>query len=391
MNIKEIFLVSFIFLSLSVLGLVLTFNTFSNLTISEILAQEVTQPKITTSQRQKCNEKEPLELATATNPLVTKLAEYQEICGSFVTNEVMIFTQMPSTPERAVVLANDLTTKLQALSISGITPIVISEPTDNDIQLSFSKFKTGAYTPALVKYFATLKANGITDQQMGMWVPFPEANVPYWNHDNALPEDFGTNVSIFLNTMKATFPQAKGSILLNSVTYAPEDKEWANGNYQSLIPYVRSIDKKVIDSIGVQGFPWMSPNNPEQPALRLFTASKFLGTDFAIELGEFMNKKDIWFNTGTFKTRYADQPQKKVSVSVGERKAIFKEINAEIKRAQDDRFRVKVNIFAEDKSTVAEATDWSYLATEEEKSLIQEVISDFETLQIPIALYDIKK
>ena len=391
MNTKEATIISIIFLALAALGVSLTFGTFSNQTLQEIALDAIDEETVITSELQRCRGEEMLTLENTEDPILQKLGEYQDTCRSFVTSEMMYFTQMPSTVERAEELAAQVAAQLQSFSLFGIEPLVIVEPVDGDELLSFKKFSEGEYTAAQVAYFAALKDAGITDTQMGTWVPFPEANVPYWNHDNALPQDFGVNVNIYLEALKNEFPTAKGSILLNSVTYSPEDTEWANGNYETFSPYIEKINPRYIDSVGVQGFPWIAPANAQGRRTRLFNANRFLGMDFAMQAGELLNERDLWVNTGTFGAKYVGDPEAYTEISVTERKAIFNEIVDEMIRAQDELFRVRVNIFAEDKSRTPEATDWSYLETETGQALFQEMVARLDEEQIGISLYDIKK
>lgn len=391
MNVKEAFIVTIIFTLLGFSGFFLTFSTFSNQGLRTIFTNAITEDTVITSQLDNCGGGETVDLTTASHPILNKLDEYQDVCRSFVTSKMMIFTETPTTRERAEELAKNLSRELKQFSIAGITPLVVAEPTDGATQISFSEFNTGKYNEVLDRYFQVFKEEGLSDEEMGTWVPFPEANVPYWNHDEALPEDFGENVNIYLTALQTHFPEAEGSILLNSVTYNPEDEEWANGNYESLIPFVVNLDRSKISSIGVQGFPWVSPTNPNQPRVELFTANRFLGVDFAMQMGQYLNVYDIWFNTGTFGERYTDDPARLATVSVAERKTIQNDIVLELARARDQRFRVEVNIFAEDKSNTPEATNWSYIENEEGQSLFRELASSLNSERIPLSLYDITK
>lgn len=393
MNIKEAIIVTVIFIALSVFGFVLTFDTFSNQGIRDIAFNSLEGESIITSELETCTEVATIDLEGASDPTLRKLADYQTTCQSFVAEELMIFAQMPPNEERAEILGNIVAGRLQEFAQYGVKPLVIIEPADGVTQLSFSDFNDGVYTPYLEKYFDTIKAAGITDQQMGTWVPFPEANVPYWNHGEALPEDFGENVNIFMKTMKDRFPEAEGSILLNSVTYDPEDSEWANGYYTSLVPYIRTIDPQYIDSVGIQGFPWVSRTNPDQPRVEIFETQRFLGMDFALEAAAFMRKNEIWVNTGSFSARYTNDPEGLARVGISKRKTILNDIIDEVLRARDDLseirdIRVKINLFAEDKSNTAEATDWSYINTQEGEILFREFVTRLEAERIPLSLFD---
>lgn len=309
-----------------------------------------------------CTSEAPLsDLGQATSPELKKLAEYQNACGSRVTTELMIFTDMPQSDKVAQDNAKAMAKKLKEFGNYKVTPIVIVEPVSTWGLIDFKEFESGFYDKWISQYFATLKSEGITESQMGVWVPFPEANLPYWNHANAKPEDFAAIVNKYLGTMKQYFPKAQGSVLLNSATYDNEDFDWRNGEYSSLVPFVEKLNPTLISSFGIQGFPWV-PQAQDYGA-DVTDASEFLAPHLAIEAAKKLGVNKIWFNTGTFRAKYTKDAENTVHISAGERAAILTSILEQVKKTKAQGFEVSVNLFSEDKSSVAEATDWSYLAS----------------------------
>lgn len=295
---------------------------------------------------------------TANNSL-KRLAQLEKLCSSGVATSMMVFISMPNSDVAAQRMAESLATTLREFSKYQVTPIVIIEPETAWGLVDFDEFGTGFYSPWIDQFFEDLSKQGITSKQMGVWVPFPEANLPYWNRTASRPDQFGKNVTIYVNLMRKYFPTAKASILLNAASYPSDDFNWENGTYTSMIPYIKSIPAGLIDSFGIQGFPWRSPATNKK-VLEIYDPVEFLSPDLAIEAANYLNVKKIWLNTGTFKTKYASNPDLLVTIPTVTRQTILENILSQAEYIQDKGFTVSVNIFAEDKSETSEATDWSY-------------------------------
>lgn len=133
-------------------------------------------------------------------------------------------------------------------------------------------------------------------------------------------------------------------------------------------------------------YPWNLSGNG------IFDAREFLNRQLAIEAARKLQIKEIWFNTGTYVTKYAQDDEKRVTISAAKRKDVSYGIINEVKRAQEAGYSVWVNVFAEDKSKVAEATDWSYInAGTEHQQVFHDFISRLAQSGIGISLYDVKK
>lgn len=337
-----------------------------------------------------CRPEAPLNLEGSTSKYMQKLSEYQVLCSSKVADKYMVFTSMPNSKEDAQSLAQRLLPELKAMQSAGVTPIVIVEPISEWGLIDFTEFNTGFYDTWINDYFIEMKKAGLTDDTMGVWVPFPEANLPYWNRKNATPKDFAQIVNRYLSIYKTHFPKARSSILLNSATYESDDFDWERGEYMSLLPYVSDIKPGLVDSFGLQGFPWLPPATREGNGI--FDAREFLNYKLAVEAASKLQVKEIWFNTGTFATKYAQDEEKRVTIEATKRKDVSYGIVNEVVRAKESGFNVWVNVFAEDKSKVAEATDWSYLQVGRDH---QQVFHDFiwrlNEAGIGVSLYDVKK
>ncbi|MGL4758807.1 MAG: hypothetical protein ACRCXZ_05700 [Patescibacteria group bacterium] len=289
------------------------------------------------------------------SPYLQKINQYQT--SDFKFSNLMIFVGIPQSNEQAISEAKRVATLLKAIQQANLQAIVIAEPGE----LSFAEFAKGTHTPVLTKFFAELKANGIDNSNIGLWVPFPEPNIPAWNNGGTPPETFGLCFNQFVLTMRFYFPGVKGSILLNTKTYQPEDKEYTQGAYSSLIPFVRKIDKDLLYSAGVQGFPWIGPKDKDWGYDKL--ATKFLPSEMTVELIKYLGIKNVWFNTGSINQKYTNNPNSLVTIPLEERQQTLSSILSEINKVHTTlgtETKVMINIFAEDKSDTPEATNWSY-------------------------------
>lgn len=303
-----------------------------------------------------CSDKKPMDLSNTVSPSLAKLAVYQHACHSFVTDTAMVFTSMPTDSAQAVAYAKTDAEILKDFARHGIRPLVIAEPSTQDgTQIDFGVFAKGAYNSAIDTYFATLKQQGITDAQLGIWNPFPEANLPYWKNNK--PEYFAPSVNQYLAALNKHFPQATTSILLNSATYEMTDFNWENGDYSSLLSYVNGITPGTVDYAGLQGFPWMTRAGGTGS---IMNAAEFLNPELLTEMADKLGTKKVWLNTGTFLSKYALDPAATVTTTPERRKAILTTVNDQALLLKEKGYDVSVNIFAKDKSKSSEETDWSY-------------------------------
>lgn len=404
---KEFFVANLFIGLLVFFAIFLTFGVFSNEGFFAIIKNNIykniaeptylykappvaSAPNVIAENR--CSKKEPLPINPKNDPHLQKLVAYQEMCGSFVTDTLMFFSAFPESQDMAAGEASALAMKLKTFYENGIRPIVIVEPYAGDQPVDYKKFLSGAYDAALEDYFHALAERGVTREMMGMWVPFPESNTPNWENKDTEPRDFALVVNKYLALLQGHFPEVKGSILLNSTTYDPNDLEWNNGDYLSLTPYLEDMDKSRVGSFGIQGFPWVS-NATVEKKHQIFRASEFLQPDLAISSAQELRTKDIWLNTGTFFMKYTNDETKKVEVSLNDRKGMLNGILDVAKGMKDyqlNGYRVSINLFSEDKSGFNEATDWSYFQNEDSKTILREFLRKAEEYDIPVSIFDIE-
>lgn len=336
-----------------------------------------------------CNTTAPLNLKGTTTPTLAKLSVYQQACHSYVTGTVMVFISMPTNTTQAESYAKDDAAMLQDYAKHGVRPLVIAEPTTKDgTQIDYALTANGTYNTVYAAYFQKLKSYGITDEQLGIWTPFPEANLPYWKNNE--PENFAPSVNNYIAALRAVFPNAQTSVMLNSATYSTSDFNWENGDYSSLIPYIKGITPGSITYAGLQGFPWMARQGGNGAILN---AAEFLNPEILTEMADSLGTKKVWFNTGSFSTKYTLDPEATVTMTPERRKAVLATVATQAEILKSKGYDISVNIFAQDKSKTSEETNWSYWSgdnpfSSKDAPVITEFISDLNTKGIQFWLFD---
>jgi len=346
------------------------------------------KPTVTVTDR--CSEKPPLtQLNSLHDSSLQKLAVYQQACRSFVTDTVMVFFSIPTTAEQGIDYAEEDAKVLKAFAKAGIRPLVIAEPAMKDgTMIDYQLLANGTYDSAFDAYFNELKQQGLTTKQLGIWNPFPEINLPYWK--NNLPEYFAPAVNHYLTVARNHFAKVQTSLLLNSATYETTDFNWENGDYNSLLPYVKGVKPGLITYAGLQGFPWVARQGGEG---RIFNAAEFLNPSLLTEMAESLGTKKVWFNTGTFSSKYTLDADKIRHISSSQRKEILLTIKEQAFLLKEKGYNVSVNIFAEDKSEQTEETDWSYWPGQQpfasaDTLLLTDFIRDLNSEKVAFWLFD---
>jgi hypothetical protein len=299
-------------------------------------------------------------LANASNTELRKLAQYQQACNGQLAGRLSFFAPTPANTSQAADYANDMVASLRSFSQYGIAPLVFFEPdTATGDMLDLNQYRNGAYDAALDAYFAAIKSAGITDAMMGTWVMLPEGNIPVWTSVD--PDTFAADVTKVAQFQKKYFPGSQTSIMLDSQTY-PSAASWSGGAYLSLLPYVQSIPGGLIDSFGLQGFPWASPANAPG-GVTVYDPAAYLRVDLAAAAAHSLGISDIWLNTGTFSQMYASNASQTVTLQPTDRQAQLDGVIAEVASLQSQGFNVSVHLFAQDKSATSEGIDWSYWQT----------------------------
>lgn len=314
-------------------------------------------------------------------PEVALLKRYERETG--VAPEMMKFITMPGSVTEAREQATALAGSLKTWSNSNASPMIIMEPTlDSGDNLDLNKLGDGAYDAAFDTYFCTLKESGITDKEMGTWVPLPEPNLPEWKGGVTDPELFARNITKIAGSIKKYFPKAPVSIMLDSTTYLPSpDPDWNNGSTSTaqLEKYV-SIKPGLIDSFGFQGFTWTNEDAPND----------YLNADAAIACARRLGVKNVWFNTGTYKkTHNPDDDKHPLIASNARRESILNGVLEQAKTVQAAGLHVDtINIFAQNTFDGSDGTaDFTYTKPEE-VALLKSFVAKANADEMPVTIFD---
>lgn len=382
--------INLIFVGLMIFSATVVIQFMTGYKPFDFVANLFWRPKTVEISPERCSNGEALpKLAGSGNESLKKLATYQQACRSFVTDTFMVFLSMAGTETDARQYATQDAKMFKTFAAMKVRPLVILEPTDHDgNNLNFEQFASGQFNPVIEAYFTQLKQEGVTDSELGIITPFPEANLPYWNNNQV--QFFSPAVNNYLTIARKYFPQVATSILLNSATYEVDDFNWENGDYNSLIPYIKNIKPGLVTYAGVQGFPWIS--RPGGSGI-IFNASEFLNAPLLDEMAVHLQVKKVWFNTGTFSRKYTLNPEGTRMVSSQQRKEILMTIQQEAQELKDKGYEVAINIFAEDKSETSEETDWSYWKGNDplsspDTTILTSFIKDLHNRQIGVWLFD---
>jgi hypothetical protein len=326
----------------------------------------------------------PTGLAHSANPQLRKLAQYDQLCNGAAFAKSSFFLPTPTTDSQALAYAHEASSSLKQYAAYGIRPLVFLEPASSGGNIDLIRYAKGDYDEYIDKYFSAIKTYGVTDSMMGTWVILPEGNIPVWSTID--PGVFSSVVSRTIRSQKKYFPGSRSSILLDGKTSA----SWGQGSYVSLLPYVKNIPKGLVDSFGLQGFPWASPAN--QPWDNLYDPKAYLPVNLADEAARNLKVNDIWINTGTFEYMYTNNPSQKVAVRPSERQHMLDGVLAQARSLKAKGYGVSIHLFSEDKSAASEATDWSYWHTSPGKDsnagVLMTFIHDAVDAHVPLWLYD---
>lgn len=315
------------------------------------------------------------------DPQLRLLATYEQRLGRGFSH-VMRFSDMPIPGDEISEPATRMASVLKEHARQGVTPVVVFEPERLDLRsIDRDTFE---------EYFMTIKEQGVSSQEIGTWIPFPEPNIPEWGHPhadfgNTDPKLFVKNFSIVAAALKKVFPEAQTVLLLDSATYSSYDIDYTQGSYDKakLLQYTKGLDPALVNAIGLQGFPW-----GEQGGQLNYDPAVFLDADLAIAVARQLGVEKVWLNSGTFSTMYGWDPDLRVTVSDSKRGRILTGIAKQAEQIQRAGLGVTVNIFAEDKTSTE--ANWSYMSASSWK-VLQDFTHLVEEKGIGLVLFDMPK
>ena len=219
----------------------------------------------------------------------------------------------------------------------------------------------------------------ISEQQLGILVPYPEINTPAFDRTQFSPSDFSTIYNNFFVLARAYYPNLRWSILLDSKSYT--DEEWSNWEYRSLLPYLEGIEKTYVQSFWLQWFPWMS----EDGKIKLFSMRFILPMSLIQEASQALWTKKIWLNTGTIGRMYS--PEMRISPS--ERLQLLNSLVMYMRVLKLRWYTPFANIFSQNNLALeSENTDWSYTQSKEDLMALWEFMKRVHKSSLKVGFYD---
>ncbi len=337
-------------ISIALITLLTILSIFSISTINLAFAQY---------DNSECTTSSPINFQTTKNKYLSKLSKYQDICKSSVVKQLMFFVPTPSEYTSTLEISYELFSNISAFSKHNIRPLIVMEPTFYyGTLMSFQELKTGKFNKWINFLFERLTLMNISEDELGTIVLMPEVNTPLWNYDGASKQDVGLIVNNYSSQILKNYPKAKLTLMLNNLTFDPGDENWENPTNSPFTEYTKLITPNTLYSVGLQAFPMIGPKNNSK--LNIKDPDEYLNIVNIEELAQALNVKSIWFNTGSFVSKYLN-PQKRQLIDANQVIDQVKKTSTIAYQLKRKGYEMNINYFLEDKSKTKEETNWSLL------------------------------
>jgi hypothetical protein len=329
----------------------------------------------------------PQRQATNTSP-ATSLVDYQplqrynQMAGGNFASSIMIFSSIPVNSEEVENVSTRIAEKIKTLSASGLQAVIVVEPISASAgKLNFSDIALGKYNNDFVALFAALKAKGVTDANIGNWIIWPEPNLPdkYWNKPGFVSSNYGDMFNNFAGPLKAAFPSAQTTILMDTKSYEPDDYDYARGKAVSWAPYLNRVKKELVTTMGIQGFTWYSKDGTDE----LTDPKQYLPTNLVVEAANQLGVKSVLVNTGQAKA-YKSTTGSIVSIPEAKRRSINNQVAAQILSINNLGFSITAILFVEDK-IYTEGVNFSY--PDSEGAMFRLLVNDLNYAKVRIGMF----
>jgi hypothetical protein len=294
------------------------------------------------------------------DPQLRKLAQYEKQYDyGFAGNITRV--GMPRNRDEAQKQSADMVKRLQEYKRQGIQPVVFFEARQeggHETPLDLKKLNdhkhTKEYKIVMDEYFANIAQSGITDQEMGVWMPLPTPNNSGGKKDGVVdPAIFKRNAVPVMQAIKTHFNNAEVGITLDSA-------------HPTL---------KYVDVVGFHYYPNNAIDNAAEHSL----------AQTAMQTASRVGAKKIMLDTGTA-SAYRQHNGSMESASVAERGAqlagVFTQAQETIKAGYD----TFINIAVENDANSG-GSNWSY-AGPNETGLMKLGLQDAAQAGIPVTFYD---
>jgi hypothetical protein len=324
----------------------------------------------------------PIVPSTSQKVSYQPLERYNQMAGGDFASSVMVFSSVPVNSEETENVATRIAEKIKTLSNSGLQAVIVIEPISASAgKLSFTDIALGKYNNDFVALVAALKAKGVTNANIGNWIIWPEPNLPdkYWNKPGFVSSTYGDMFNNFAGPLKAAFPNAQTTILMDTKSYEPDDIDYARGTATSWSPYLIRVNKNLVTTIGIQGFTWYSKDGRDE----LTDPKQYLPTNLVVEAANQLGVKNVLVNTGQAKA-YKSTSGSIVSIPDAKRRGINNQVAAQILSIHNQGFGVTANFFVEDKIDT-EGVNFSY--PDSDGAMFRLLVNDLNYAKVKIGMF----
>ena len=316
---------------------------------------------------------------------LTQLSKYNEICKSQIADNLMIFSDIPNNLEKVSASIISLQSRIFEITKYNLIPLIVLEPTFENANISFNKLASTEYNAIWDKYFSELVK--FSPNLEAEWIFLPESNTPIWDQSNFNISDFGLIINQFGNNLKKYFPNNKLDLLFDSKSYDWSDKKWQKPSNQNFNQYLTKINKKLINKLWLQGFPYL-PRRSEMPANKqTIRINDYLNIEILKQSADYLEIKEVGINTGTFSQKYL-LAKDQINLTNDERENLQNSIIRIIQTLKNQGYTASLNLFLQNKLDTPEKTNWSYLDTPESIELFRQFIYKLNSNKIEISIFD---
>ena len=319
------------------------------------------------------------------NAKVKKAAYYDDLYERPFASYAMIFASLHENPTDITNIAGYVRDQINAHKAYGLKLILVLEPTG----ISFDRIANGELNTAFDSFHLQLKNLGVSDEDLGLVLPFPEFNLPsapdpyaVWNNPNWDETNFGLMFNNYSASLTKYFPTAKITILPNTKSFNQKEDGGA-GRYRTYLNVLSKVDKKYVYSIGAQGFPWYDRGSFEKED----NPTSFLQTALLKEAADFLQVKNIWFNTGSVKASIKNNGSGTYEYTIPQADRAKVLENSAIVQTELSKqgYQTMVNLFIEDK-ILTEKTNFSFDNSDKDREMFIKYICELEKAKIKIGL-----
>jgi hypothetical protein len=313
------------------------------------------------------------------NPELSKHLQNQLKVGNKITNNLMYFHELPNTSVEVTDSINSIQEKTKEFGEAGLKATIVFDRSESKLDINSLEYLS--YIRAI---FEGLKNNKDFDPaNIDTIIYLPEANLPELL--SVEPGQYNKSINDFFGISRQYFPSMNNSLLLETTTYSKDDINYSNGKRNSLEPYLKDLNKSLINRLYIQGFPYAFPFQAQ--------GNKLLSADNYYELGlleesyEYLGFKDIYLNTGILISTFHNSNKETLYLPKTE---IEKQINTSLtfyKKLQDKGYKVHLNIFAEDKSNSGEGRNWNL--QHYDSVMFLSYIEKLQKININFSIFDI--